>query len=626
MKTIKVFLASSEELKDEREKFGNLIRRLDDIYLKRGIRVKLLVWEDLDPSYYENVRKQDEYNAWIRECDIFVCLFYTRAGQYTLEELDVAKQENARRHEPKLLIYCRDLQPNEVERKELAEFKKSLEHELKHFAGHYATTDKLHLDFVMFFMRSAEGNSDALIVENGHIVFDGFSIACMDNLPFVADNEGYQKMKEELEALPAKIERMRKHVEKYPDEKDFSEELQMLLNRYNDLQKEFARHQQNLLATVKRISDMQQEKVNSELQNAIKKFEEGHVEAANTILDCIEREADRHMEQLDRDRALVHHDIDALLLKVKTLMAVPSIPIQQRIDNVLATYQKAYSWSQRSALEKTKLAVLLYDYGKFLYDYSMYNQALSIWLEECRLNEELYGVKHPKTAKSYNIIGYVYYRQDALDQALKYHQKALAIRESLLGIEHPDTATSYNNISLVYYDQRDYDHALEYQQKALAIREKVLGTEHQYTATSYNNIGKVYYGQRNYTQALYYYQKALTVREKVLGSEHPDTAKTYNNIGKVYYCQHDYAQAMNFYNNALKVFENVLGVEHVYTAKTYSNIAEVYRSQGNNVQALENYQKTLAIFEKVLSKDHSSTQNVRESIEAIQSEMASNNS
>ena len=40
MKTIKVFLASSEELKDEREKFGNFIRRLDDLYLKRGIHDK----------------------------------------------------------------------------------------------------------------------------------------------------------------------------------------------------------------------------------------------------------------------------------------------------------------------------------------------------------------------------------------------------------------------------------------------------------------------------------------------------------------------------------------------------------------------------------------------------------
>ena len=47
MKTIKVFLASSDELRDERQKFGDLIRRLDDIYVKRGIHVQLLMWEDV---------------------------------------------------------------------------------------------------------------------------------------------------------------------------------------------------------------------------------------------------------------------------------------------------------------------------------------------------------------------------------------------------------------------------------------------------------------------------------------------------------------------------------------------------------------------------------------------------
>ena len=104
MKTIKIFLASSDELADERKRFGNLIRQLDDIFLRQGVHIQLLVWEDMDPSY-NNCRKQDEYNAWIRESQIFVALFYTRAGQYTIEEVEVAREENAHRHEPKLLIF-----------------------------------------------------------------------------------------------------------------------------------------------------------------------------------------------------------------------------------------------------------------------------------------------------------------------------------------------------------------------------------------------------------------------------------------------------------------------------------------------------------------------------------------
>ena len=256
MKTIKVFLASSEELKDEREKFGNFIRRLDDIYLKRGIHVQLLVWEDMDPCY-NNVRKQNEYNARIRESQIFVALFYTRAGEYTLEEVNVAREENSRRREPKLMICCRTLQPGEVEAEELAEFKRTMEKEFGHFWDNYATTDKLHLDFVMFFLNSEEGRAGALKVENGQVVLDGFAVASMDNLPFAAGNEGYQRMKAELEALPSKIEKARRRMEKYPDEEEFRDEHQALLDRYNALKEEFAGHQQALFDTARRISEMQ---------------------------------------------------------------------------------------------------------------------------------------------------------------------------------------------------------------------------------------------------------------------------------------------------------------------------------------------------------------------------------
>ena len=92
MKTIKIFLASSEELDYDRMAFGNLVRRLDDMYEKRGIRIKLFEWEDYDAAYNDK-RKQDEYNEHVKQSDIFLGLFYKKAGQFTVEEFDVASQE-----------------------------------------------------------------------------------------------------------------------------------------------------------------------------------------------------------------------------------------------------------------------------------------------------------------------------------------------------------------------------------------------------------------------------------------------------------------------------------------------------------------------------------------------------
>ena len=64
MKEIKVFLASSEEMKDDRLLFGDFIRKLNELFNKREKKIVLLEWEDLDASY-NGVRKQNEYNEQI---------------------------------------------------------------------------------------------------------------------------------------------------------------------------------------------------------------------------------------------------------------------------------------------------------------------------------------------------------------------------------------------------------------------------------------------------------------------------------------------------------------------------------------------------------------------------------
>ena len=90
-KIFKIFLASSEELKGERIAFGDFIRSLNDTYMPRGIWVRLFKWEDYDAAYNDG-RKQDEYNDNVEESIMFLSLFYTKGGKYTIEEFDVARR------------------------------------------------------------------------------------------------------------------------------------------------------------------------------------------------------------------------------------------------------------------------------------------------------------------------------------------------------------------------------------------------------------------------------------------------------------------------------------------------------------------------------------------------------
>jgi hypothetical protein len=101
---IKVFLASSSELELERVHIGDFFNDINSILADTTVRVRLLKWEVFDPSY-KGERKQTEYDQRVKKSDIFVALFRTKVGPFTIEEVDVAKNAYTQNKRPQEL-YC----------------------------------------------------------------------------------------------------------------------------------------------------------------------------------------------------------------------------------------------------------------------------------------------------------------------------------------------------------------------------------------------------------------------------------------------------------------------------------------------------------------------------------------
>ena len=532
-KIIKIFLASSNELEDDREKFGNFIRRIDKkIFAKQGIHIDLTEWEDED-SAYRGDRKQNEYNELVRESDIFLALFYTKGGAFTIEEFDVAKDEYATKKSPVIYVFFKDLPEKKKWTPELKAFTQTLG-DIGLFWTSYGNQDSLRLHF-LYQLLIGENDTLKLKLDGDKVTLGGETVADMANLPFAAGNKDYQRISAELMTLPGEIDGARHFVDEHPDNDYMRGELQKKLNRYNGLKEEFARLQQTLFETSQRIAVMQREQLSDKLRRATEAFEAGNLDGANALLDEIAHEAENHYKNLSQDRELVHQDIEAFLLQAKTVMAEVKTPVSKRIEQAQDIYAKADQWAEESALPKEKYEGLLDDYSDFLYDYGLYKEAEPV------------------------------------------HLRLISLREALYGPDHPDTAESYNNIGVVYRIQGDYAKALEYYGKASGIWARVLGPDYPSTASSYNNIGVVYYVQGDYAKALEYYGKALDIRERVLGPDHPDTAGSYNNIGLVYDEQGDYAKALENYGKALDIFERVLGPEHPNTKTVRENMEQCHR-------------------------------------------------
>ena len=606
MKTIKVFLASSEELEDDRNAFGNLVRKLNKTYEKRGIHLELFEWEDYDAAFNDR-RKQDEYNDEVRASDMFLAVFHTKAGKFTIEEFDVATEEFREKGSPKSYVYCKDLRDGEIESEELKEFKRRLFDEMGHYWSRYANRDTMQLHFVMQLQMVENSRGEELKVEDGNVVLNGQTVARMENLPFAGQNEAYQKMSARLAELPGKIENLRMLNEQMSGQEFLQNELQNHLNEYNKLKEEFADYQNNLFATAQRMAKLQGERISERMRRAMDAFNNGKVHEANIILDEAERDADKILEGVKELKAVGRQSVDELKIKASCMIADTAYPIDERVEKTESIYEKAISLAKECNYDEKQYIDLLFEYGEFLRTYAKYDKALGICLECKDLCEKVFGVEHSSTAASYNEIGVVYYNLGNYNKALEYYFKTLEIYEKVLGAEHPNTATSYNNIGLVYENLGDYNKALEYYFKSLEISEKVLGAEHPNTATSYNNIGLVYGNIDDYDKALEYCFKALQIREKVLGAEHPDTAASYNNIGMAYRDLGDYDKALEYCFKSLEISEKVLGAEHPDTATSYNNIGGVYDFLGDYNKALEFHFKALEIYEKVLGVEHPNT-------------------
>ena len=89
MTTIKIFLASSEELKPERLVIAELVTKLNYAWAEHDVSIRLVKWEYLDSSMGAQ-HKQEDYNDHLRQCDMCIVLYWTKFGMYTEIELETA--------------------------------------------------------------------------------------------------------------------------------------------------------------------------------------------------------------------------------------------------------------------------------------------------------------------------------------------------------------------------------------------------------------------------------------------------------------------------------------------------------------------------------------------------------
>lgn len=159
MKKIKIFLASSKELKEDRNLFEIEIYRKCKAWFDKEIFLHLDIWEDMS-ARMSVTGSQSEYNKYVQSTDLFVFLAYNKVGMYTEEEFE--KAFGAFRSDKKPFIFTYFKETDNAD-ESLARFKEKLRG-----LGHYYSPYKDCNDLWNQFNKELERLEEAKFEKNEH--------------------------------------------------------------------------------------------------------------------------------------------------------------------------------------------------------------------------------------------------------------------------------------------------------------------------------------------------------------------------------------------------------------------------------------------------------------------------
>ena len=591
MSTIKIFLASSDELKPEREMMASLANSLNTVLEQQGVHVIVVEWENLDASMGIH-HKQDDYNEKLRDCEMCLVLYWTKFGMYTKTELDTAYKELQAGNNPrKLYVYFKNgAEPTE----ELKEFRDSFPTRYGHFFTPFENFDTLKAHFLLQFMEYQSQvliNTNAIEIKDGKVVFGGIEYVNLKNVPFAGNNEEYNEIKDEIAELQEDLENLSPDSPRYAKK---SEKLQKL-------QEKLSKMENSLWDTALMITRLSTTKCSERLKRAMDLFTAGDNKGAQAVLneEEIERDVEHnlHLIQLGEEgKKGLKINIEEYQLKIKTReneMAEgwlhEQCKLHERVIELTSSLYGEHSIEAAQAMMDATQSMYLQEDYKTLYKYT--EKALSIRLE-------LLGENHLDTAQCYNDLGVVSGKLGDNEKYLEYAKKGLEIR---LALNAPGEilAESYNTAGVAMSHFGDNESFLEYQLKALELRRATIGEQNIDTANSYSQVGIAYGAIENFEKYLEYSQHALEIMQKIAGDKHPDTGLFHNNVGDAYMCLEKYPEAIEHLQKALSIDLNTKGKMTYGTLVTYENLSVAYELSGDYENALKNQIEAVHISDKV---------------------------
>ncbi len=359
-KTIKIFLASSiVEFKYERMDIELFIRHIsDDFEEKYDVKIQPLLCENFDDAY-SKIRKQEEYNEKIRDSEFCFFIFFTKAGEYTREEFEVARKKFEETGTPKIYTYFKAIKDETVEQS-LYDFMNELDKIFGHYYGTFEHIDTVKMR-ILSILNFGEMKFSEIKVQSGECVIDGKKVMSINNVSEFANNSRLKNMELELRKLESYVKKVESEA---PKEKDDINELEYAKNKIRTLKERISVLQERIFkVSLDMAYDWALSEMSERQKQAYRLFEQGDLYGAINQLP-----SDEIMDEFMRSEQLYLGAIEEAARKCIKEQLLAIRLLEQNVEVSSAVEQKI--------IERYKLIVPIIKKYKIeidgLYDYMMF--------------------------------------------------------------------------------------------------------------------------------------------------------------------------------------------------------------------------------------------------------------
>ncbi len=608
-KMVKIFVASSAELKEERDKCIVLINQLNNSH--KHLVLKPVEWEyDLVYGNYPGYKDaQAAISPKLQESDLAVFLFYSRIGKYTREEFELAGTEKK-----KIIPFFKSgfsAKTSAINKMygELLEFREG-------FNGEIISVD--YVDLNDFKGKCYE--------QLNQFLADSFPIT---NVESVSDNKFSESISTLAQLLAKKDEKIKELEEanknlpgaaNYQSTEELAKERDILYQKLlqsQEIQDQQAKDKEALQQQLNA-----QEELDELKQKAYAEVEKGNYSEAEKYLkesakDTISKTANSFFEfaklknlQLQYADAFQYYDLairinpdNVLYLNDAGIMAINL----GFTDKAIEYYQKILATNNQSEnKENIDLAVCYNNLGEAYRSKEENAKAIEYYEQAIYIDTAKFGDAYWKLGTYYSNLGLAYDSTGKYDAAIECYEKALSIYKDTIGEESENAAKALNNLGLAYYRKGLYDDAVATCEKALSVYQKLYPGGHPDMAACNNSIGLVYYATGKFDEAIVCFEKALEISIKYYGTTHPNIATWYNNLGLAYDGKKEYDTAIDYYKAALDIDKQHYTEDHPNMALRYNNLGGSYNNTGKPDEAIDYFGKALVIYKKFYGDEHPS--------------------